>query len=162
MTLVAAFLTVLGYSVNDTIVIFDRIRENRGKMKSLTPTVINNSINQCMSRTLLTGVTTLLVLLVMYIFGGVGIHGFNYVMLIGIVVGTYSSVAIAAPILLYPHLMRIALMGLAAFVLIGVALATAQTSTVRLAAIGVIVVVAVALMIRERLRWDQPVITGAQ
>ncbi len=162
MTLVAAFLTVLGYSVNDTIVIFDRIRENRGKMKTVTAPVVNNSINQCMGRTLLTGVTTLLVVLVMYVFGGVGIHGFNYVMMIGVIIGTYSSVAIAAPILLYPHLMRIAVMGLAAFALIGVALAAAPSGTARLGAIAVIVVVALALMIRERLRWDQPIVTGAQ
>ena len=100
MTIVAAFLTLLGYSINDSIVIYDRIRENKRKSAELTPQLINNSINECMSRTLLTGTTTLLVLLVMYIFGGKGLRGFNFAMLFGIIIGTYSSVAISAPVLL--------------------------------------------------------------
>jgi SecD/SecF fusion protein len=100
MTIVAAFLTLLGYSINDSIVIYDRIRENKRKSAGLTPQLINNSINECMSRTLLTGTTTLLVLLVMYIFGGKGLRGFNFAMLFGIIIGTYSSVAISAPVLL--------------------------------------------------------------
>jgi SecD/SecF fusion protein len=100
MTIVAAFLTLLGYSINDSIVIYDRIRENKRHLAALTPQLINNSINECMSRTLLTGTTTLLVLLIMYIFSGKGLRGFNFVMLFGIVVGTYSSVAISVPILL--------------------------------------------------------------
>jgi SecD/SecF fusion protein len=99
MIMVGAFLTLLGYSINDTIVIYDRIRENRHK-GTLTPQIINNSINECMSRTLLTGTTTLLVVLVMYIFGGKGLRGFNFALLFGIIEGTYSSIAISAPILL--------------------------------------------------------------
>jgi SecD/SecF fusion protein len=99
MTIVAAFLTLLGYSINDTIVIYDRIRENKRK-GTLTTQLINNSINECMSRTLLTGTTTLLVLLTMYIFAGKGLRGFNFTMLFGVIIGTYSSVAISAPILL--------------------------------------------------------------
>ena len=99
MTMVGAFLTLLGYSINDTIVIYDRIRENRRK-GTLTPQIINNSINECMSRTLLTGTTTLLVVFVMYIFGGKGLRGFNFALLFGIIEGTYSSIAISAPILL--------------------------------------------------------------
>ena len=90
MTMIAAFLTLLGYSINDSIVIYDRIRENLRK-GMLTPQIINNSINECMSRTLLTGTTTLLVLLIMYIFSGKGLRGFNFTMLFGIVLGTYSS-----------------------------------------------------------------------
>jgi len=100
MIMIGAFLTLLGYSINDTIVIYDRIRENRRKGTELTPQIINNSINECMSRTLLTGTTTLLVVLVMYIFGGKGLRGFNFALLFGIIEGTYSSIAISAPILL--------------------------------------------------------------
>ena len=98
-TMIAAVLTLLGYSLNDTIVVFDRIRENRRKVQ-LTPQSVTNSINQTMSRTLITGVTTMMVVLVMYIFGGPGLRGFNFVIFLGLVVGTYSSIAIAAPLLL--------------------------------------------------------------
>jgi len=99
--MVAAFLTVIGYSVNDTIVVFDRIRENRGKLPALTPQIINRSINQTLSRTLLTSSTTLIVLVIMYIWGGPGIiHAFSYALLAGVLFGTYSSVAIASPLLL--------------------------------------------------------------
>ncbi len=100
MTLVAAILTVMGYSMVDTIVVFDRIRENRGKFGYLSRTIINDSINQTISRTLLTAGTTLLTVFVMYVAGGPAIHGFTFVLLIGILVGTYSSIAIASPILL--------------------------------------------------------------
>jgi len=106
MTIVAAFLTIIGYSINDTIVVFDRIRETRGRLGVVTPQIINQSINQCLSRTLLTSATTFIVLLVMYIAGGPGMHGFCYTMLVGIIVGTYSSIAIATPILLYPRFLR--------------------------------------------------------
>ncbi len=100
LTFVAALLTVIGWSMNDTVVIFDRVRENRGKLGVLTAQIINDSINQTMSRTLLTGGTTVATLFIMFIFGGPGIHSFTFAMLIGIIIGTYSSVAIAAPLLL--------------------------------------------------------------
>lgn len=100
LALVAAVLTVIGYSVNDTIVVFDRIRENRGRLNELTPQMVNNSISQTLARTILTGMTTMMTILVMYIFGGPGIHGFNFVMFVGIVTGTYSSFAIASQFLL--------------------------------------------------------------
>jgi SecD/SecF fusion protein len=100
LVMIGAFLTLLGYSINDTIVVYDRIRENRRK-GTLTPQIINNSINETLSRTLLTGTTTLLVLFVMYIFGGKALRGFNFAMLFGIIEGTYSSIAISAPILLF-------------------------------------------------------------
>jgi SecD/SecF fusion protein len=100
LEMVAAFLTIIGYSLNDTIVVFDRIRENRGKLSILTPDMISASINQTLSRTLLTSFTTFLVVLVMYIWGGEGLRGFTFAMLIGIIVGTYSSIAIASPLLL--------------------------------------------------------------
>lgn len=100
LTMIAAILTVIGYSVNDTIVVFDRIRENRGRLTNINANMINTSINQTLSRTILTTGTTLLVVLVMYIWGGEGIHGFTYALLVGILFGTYSSIAIASPILL--------------------------------------------------------------
>lgn len=100
LEMIAAFLTIIGYSLNDTIVVFDRIRENRGKSATLTPTLITDSINQTLSRTLLTSLTTFIVVLVMYIWGGEGLRGFTFAMLVGIAVGTYSSIAIASPILL--------------------------------------------------------------
>jgi SecD/SecF fusion protein len=101
LTMVAAVLTVMGYSMNDTVVVFDRIRENRGRLGVVSRQVINDSINQTLSRTLLTGGTTILTILVMYIWGGSGIHGFTFALLVGIIVGTYSSIMIAAPILLF-------------------------------------------------------------
>ncbi|MBI1335658.1 MAG: protein translocase subunit SecD [Phycisphaera sp.] len=100
LALVAAILTLVGYSLNDTIVVFDRIRENRGKLARATPAIINDSINQTISRTVLTSGTTLLAIFVLYIVGGPGVHGFAFMMLVGVVVGTYSSIAIAAPLLL--------------------------------------------------------------
>ncbi|HEY0007280.1 MAG TPA: protein translocase subunit SecF, partial [Tepidisphaeraceae bacterium] len=101
LTLVAAILTVIGYSMNDTVVVFDRVRENRGKFGVLSRTVINDSINQTFSRTILTGGTSLGILFVMYVIGGEGIHAFTFAMMLGIIVGTYSSIAVASPLLLY-------------------------------------------------------------
>jgi len=101
LNLVAAVLTVMGYSMNDTVVVFDRIRENRGKLGHVDRSVINDSINQTLSRTLLTGGTTIVTILMMYIYGGAGIHGFTFALLVGILVGTYSSIAIASPLLLF-------------------------------------------------------------
>jgi len=100
LAMIAAFLTLIGYSLNDTIVVFDRIRENRGKKQPLNPTLITNSINQTISRTLMTSFTTFIVVLIMYIFGGSGLRGFTFAIGLGVIVGTYSSIAIAAPTLL--------------------------------------------------------------
>lgn len=100
MTEVAAFLTLVGYSVSDTVVVFDRIREVRGKAPRETPEIINASINQTLSRTILTSLTAWLVVVVLYFLGGPTIHGFAFAMTIGIITGTYSSVYIAAPLLL--------------------------------------------------------------
>jgi SecD/SecF fusion protein len=100
LAMIAAFLTLIGYSLNDTIVVFDRIRENRGKNRELDPDTINLSINQTIPRTILTSFTTFIVVLIMYIFGGQGLRGFTFAIGIGIIIGTYSSIAIAAPILL--------------------------------------------------------------
>jgi SecD/SecF fusion protein len=100
LNMVSAILTVIGFSINDTVVIFDRIRENRQKIGHVDRQVINDSLNQTLSRTLLTGGTTIVTLTVMYFVGGSGIHSFTFVMLIGMITGTYSSVAIASPFLL--------------------------------------------------------------
>jgi len=102
LVIIAAFLTIIGYSLNDTIVIFDRIRENlrrRGKIAFMD--IINTSINQTLSRTMLTSGTTLMVVLALFFLGGEIIHDFSFALLIGVVVGTYSSVFIASVFLVY-------------------------------------------------------------
>ncbi len=96
----AALLTLIGYAVNDTIVTFDRIRELRGRLGAVTPELVNRAINECMSRTILTGTCVLSTLLCMYIWGGSSIRGFNYCMFIGVVAGTFSSIMVASPLLL--------------------------------------------------------------
>jgi len=97
----AAFLTIIGYSLNDTIVVFDRIREVRGKDPKLTEDMVNTSINQTLARTLLTSLTTLMVVTILYFGGGQGIHGFAFALVIGVIVGTYSSVFVASPSLVW-------------------------------------------------------------
>ena len=99
LTAVASLLTLVGYSVNDKIVVFDRIREVRGKSPDLTPKMINDSINQTLSRTVLTS-TTIAAVFLLYVIGGPGLHLFAFIMLVGVIVGTYSSIYIAAPLLL--------------------------------------------------------------
>jgi len=103
LPMIGAFLTLIGYSLNDTIVVFDRIRENRGKFGELSESVINGSINQTLSRTVLTSFTTWVVVVLLYFFGGVQstIHGFAFVLAAGVVIGTYSSICIASPLLLW-------------------------------------------------------------
>jgi len=100
LPMVAAFLTLIGFSVNDTIVIFDRIREIKGKTPHLTPQIVNSAINQTLSRTILTSLTAWLVVVIMYFFGGEGLSGFSYALTIGFLSGTYSTVYIATPILI--------------------------------------------------------------
>lgn len=102
LSTVAALLTILGYSVNDTVVVSDRIRENLRKFKRMDLNeLLNLSINETLSRTILTGVTAIAVLLSLYIFGGEVIRNFNFTMLLGVIIGTYSSIFIAAPLLGY-------------------------------------------------------------
>jgi preprotein translocase subunit SecF len=101
LTVVAAFLTLIGYSVNDTVVVFDRIRENREKTKRTGLTeLVNTSINQTLSRTVLTSLLTFVVVVVLFFLGGEVLRGFSFVMIIGIIVGTYSSIFIAAPLVI--------------------------------------------------------------
>jgi preprotein translocase subunit SecF len=102
LVIVAAFLTIIGYSLNDTIVIFDRIRENlRRRGKTPLIELVNTSINQTLSRTLLTSGTTLLVVLALFFFGGAIIHDFSFALLVGVLIGTYSSIFIASVFLIY-------------------------------------------------------------
>lgn len=101
LTVVAALLAVVGYSLNDTIVLFDRIRENFPRMGKSTPTqVVNTSVNETLARTLMTSLTTLLVLIALFYFGGEIIHAFALTLLVGVIVGTYSSIYVASNALL--------------------------------------------------------------
>ena len=100
LTVIAAILTLIGYSMNDTIVVFDRIRENlRLSRRESLPDVVNRSINQTLSRTVLTSGLTFLTVLSLYIFGGAVLKGFSFALVVGILIGTYSSIAVAAPML---------------------------------------------------------------
>ena len=98
LSLVAALLTIIGYSLNDTIIIMDRIRENRGKLDYASRRTVNLAINQTISRTVITSGTTLIAVLILFTSGGEGVRAFSYALLIGIGVGTYSSIAVAAPL----------------------------------------------------------------
>ena len=104
LSIVAAVLTIVGYSMNDTVVIFDRIRENLKKYSKISISEISNtSTNQTLSRTLITSITTLLALFSIYIFGGAILKGFSFAMIIGVIIGTYSSIFVATPILNYTN-----------------------------------------------------------
>jgi len=101
LTILAALLAVIGYSLNDTIVVFDRVRENFRKIRDKTPVeVFNISLNQTLSRTLMTSFTTLLVLIALFLLGGEIIHGFSMALIFGVLIGTYSSIYIASPVTL--------------------------------------------------------------
>jgi SecD/SecF fusion protein len=98
---VAAILTVIGYSINDSVVVFDRVREflNNKKTTEDTPTVVNRALNDTLSRTLITGMSTIFVIIILFIFGGETIKGFTFAMLIGVLIGTYASLCIGTPVL---------------------------------------------------------------
>jgi preprotein translocase subunit SecF len=102
LTVIAAFLTILGYSLNDTIIVYDRIRENLGKSrKQGLAELMNKAINETLSRTILTSSTVIIVVLFLFLFGGPVIHDFAFAMLIGVITGTWSSVFVASPVLLF-------------------------------------------------------------
>ncbi len=102
LTVLAAFLTILGYSVNDTIIVYDRIRENAKKYKSMpVPELVNQSINETLSRTIVTSLVVFFVVFVLYVMGQGDIKDFAFAMIIGVVTGTYSSIFIASPIYIY-------------------------------------------------------------
>lgn len=105
LTSIAAVLTVVGYSINDSVVIYDRIRENMRKYKRMPMReLINKSVNDTLSRTIITGLTTVIAALALGLFGGEVIKGFSYALVFGVVIGTYSSIYISAPVLLYFNL----------------------------------------------------------
>ena len=101
LTIVAALLTIIGFSVNDTIVTFDRLREIKGKSPNITAKMVNDAVNQTLSRTILTVITVFLVVVILYFFGGEGLHSFAFAFLVCIITGTYSSIYIAAPVVLW-------------------------------------------------------------
>lgn len=102
LSIIAAFLTIVGYSLNDTIVVFDRIRENFSKyVKESLVQIVNISINETLSRTIITSLTTLMVVLILYIWGGEVIKLFAFALTVGIIVGTYSSIYVASPVMVY-------------------------------------------------------------
>jgi len=102
LTIIAAFLTIIGYSLNDTIVIYDRIRENLGKCAGEGfAAIVNRSLNETLSRTILTSGTTLLVVVALFIFGGAVINNFAFALLVGIIAGTYSTIFVASAVVLY-------------------------------------------------------------
>ncbi len=104
LPIIAAFLTIVGYSLNDTIVIFDRIRENLKSSKNQAYSlVVNSSINESLSRTVITSLTTFVVVFILWVFGGEVIHNFAFAMIIGVIVGTYSSIYIASTLVIYLH-----------------------------------------------------------
>ena len=101
LAVIAAFLTIVGYSLNDTIVIFDRVRENVKSLKgSSMESVINQSINDSLSRTIVTSLTTFLVVFILFLVGGEVIHTFSFAMIVGVIIGTYSSIFVASPIVI--------------------------------------------------------------
>ena len=104
LTVLAALLAVIGYSLNDTIVIFDRIRENLKSSRNQAYTaVVNTSINESLSRTVITSLTTFVVVFILWVFGGEVIHNFAFAMIVGVIVGTYSSIYIASTLVIYLH-----------------------------------------------------------
>jgi preprotein translocase SecF subunit len=120
LAMIAAFLTIVGYSINDSIVIFDRIRENRGRLATVSATLINDSLNQTLSRTIITSATTFIAVFAMYIIGGSGIHGFAFALLVGVLSGTYSTIAIATPMLQHPRAMWVVTVAIISMMVIGI------------------------------------------
>ena len=107
LSTVAAILTIAGYSINDTVVVYDRVRENLRKYKTLSlPELLNQSVNETLSRTVMTSVTTLLALVSLYVLGGEVIRGFSFAMIWGVLIGTYSSICLGVPLLLYLNVNR--------------------------------------------------------
>ena len=107
LSTVAALLTIVGYSLNDTVVIYDRVRENLRRYKTMSlPELIDRSINETLARTVMTSLTTLLALIALFVFGGPVIRGFTFAMIWGVLVGTYSTIYIASPLLLHLNLRR--------------------------------------------------------
>ncbi len=148
LTLIAALLTIIGFSINDTIVIFDRIRENRGRMPVISPKLINDSLNQTLSRTIITALTVFFTVVIMYVAGGEGIHGFAFAMLIGTISGSYSTLTIATPLLRHPRAMWVVTIVLAALTIAAVVNMVSH-GMVQLILIAVIVVIGGWFLVRQ-------------
>jgi SecD/SecF fusion protein len=148
LNIIAALLTIIGFSINDSIVIFDRIRENRGRLATLSPRLLNDSINQTLSRTILTVVTVLMVVLVMYIWGGEGIKGFAFTMLIGTIVGSYSTFAIAVPMVQHEKAMWLVTIVITAITLIGMIAMMTVNPVTQTVLIVIVAALAVAAAVR--------------
>ncbi len=159
LTILAAVLTIIGYSLNDTIVVFDRIRETRGKTGALSANLINASINQTMSRTILTALLVFFTVFVLYVFGGDGIHGFAYVMLIGTIEGAYSTVAISVPLVYQPRILYAVSTIIAALLLIGL-VALISPSVVATAIIGAVIGIGAAVFMIRGYRADSEMLAG--
>jgi len=149
LPMIAAILTVIGYSLNDTIVVFDRIRENRGKIGKLQASTINNSINQTLSRTLLTSITTFIAVGVLYAFGGAGVHGFSFALMIGVIVGTYSSIGIATPLLYRPAILWKIMAVLVAVGMIGLTYLVTDSQTMRLVGTAILLAGLMGILMRK-------------
>ena len=107
LTTIAAILTIVGYSINDTVVIYDRVRENLRRYKTMPlPELIDRSINETLARTVMTSLTTLLALIALVVAGGPVIRGFTIAMIWGVLIGTYSTIYVASPLILHLHLRR--------------------------------------------------------
>lgn len=159
LTVLAAVLTIIGYSLNDTIVVFDRIREVRGKTGTLSANLINTSINQTMSRTVLTGLLVFLTVITLYIFGGGGIHGFAYVMLIGTLCGAYSTVAVSVPLIYQPKLLYKLVVIIAALMLIGIVAVVGRNLTAT-AILGLVIAIGAVVMIVRANKADADQLVG--
>ncbi len=153
---IAALLTVVGYSLNDTIVVFDRIRENRGKLSQLSTNIVNNSINMTLSRTLLTSLTTFMVVMFLYFFGGPGVHGFSFALLGGVVVGTYSSIGIAAPLLQNRKLLHMIIYILVAVLAVSISATVVGNLTFTVVVAALMFVLVVACSVIERKLDESP------
>ncbi len=149
LSVVAAILTVIGYSMNDTIVVFDRIRENKGRSGTLNINLVNDSINQTMSRTVLTSLTVFFTVVILYIFGGKGVHGFSFALVVGVISGTYSTVAIAVPLIYDPRLLNRVMIGIVLAVLLGFAVLITTNATPRLVMVLASVVLCAWWLVRS-------------
>ena len=154
MPVIAAFLAIIGYSLNDTIVVFDRIRENRGKLTRLSAGMINQSINQTLARTLLTSTTTFLVVFIMLVRGGPGMYGFAFAMTIGVLSGTYSSLALAVPLVFRPKVLHMVVYVLIALALFGLVALVGAGHTLLLTIVGAIIAALLVFVVVVEIRTD--------
>lgn len=148
LTILAAVLTIVGYTMNDTIVVFDRIRENRGKLGNISARLINDSIDQTMSRNIMLASLVGITVATLYIFGGPGIHGFAFTMLMGTLVNTYSTVFVAVPLVHRPQMLRTLTVILSAAIAIGLIMLVTDAMAIR-------AILAIATLVICGLAWNR-------